>query len=51
MHIKYGQEKERLYNFWSSDNQNQGAFLRTFLDSDFLLGKMFSLRNSTIESI
>ena len=51
MHSRYDPEKKRLYNFWSSDSQNRGAFLRTLLASDLLLGKMSSLRNSTIESI
>ena len=51
MHNKYGLKKERLYNFWSSDSQNRGAFLRTLSASDLLLGKMSSLRRSTIESI
>ena len=51
MHSKYGPEKERLYNFWSSDSQNRWAFLRTLLASDFSSGKISSLRNSTIESI
>ena len=51
MHSKYGIEKERLYNFWSSDNQNRRTFLRTLSASDFSLGKISSLRNYTIRSI
>ena len=51
MHSKYGPEKERLYNFWSSDSQNHGAFLCTLLSSLFSSGKMSSLRNRTIGSI
>ena len=48
---KYSPEKEHLYNFWSLDSQNWGAFLRTLLVSNFPSAKIFSLRNSTIESI
>ena len=51
MQSKYGLKKKRLYNFWSLDSQNQGAFLRTLLASDFSSGKISSLRNSTMESI
>ena len=51
MHSKYGPEKECLYNFWSSDSQNHGAFLCTLLSSLFSSGKMSSLRNRTIGSI
>ena len=51
MHRKYGLEKERLYNFWSLDSQNRGAFLHTLSASDFSLGKISSLRNSIMESI
>ena len=51
MHSRYGLEKESLYNFWSSDSQNRGAFLRTLSTLDLLSGKTSSLRNSTIESI
>ena len=51
MHNKYGPEKERLYNFWSSDNQNRGAFLCALLASYFPSGKISSFRNSTIRSI
>ena len=50
-HNKYGLEKERLYNFWSSDSQNWRAFLRTLSASNFSLGKISSSRNSTMESI
>ena len=51
MHSKYGLEKKRLYNFWSSDSQNQDAFLHTLLALDFPLGKTSSLKKSTMESI
>ena len=51
IYSKYGPEKERLYNFWSSDNQNRGAFLRTLVASDFPSGKISSLRNNTMKSI
>ena len=34
MHNKYGPEKDLLYNFWSLDSQNQGAFLHTFSASN-----------------
>ena len=51
MHSRYSLEKERLYNFWPSDNQNRGAFLHTLSASPFSLGKMSSLRNRTIGSI
>ena len=51
IHSKYGLEKECLYNFWSSDSQIRGAFLRTLSASDFSLGKISFLRNSTMESI
>ena len=51
MHSKYGLEKERLYNFWSSDNQNRGAFLLTLSALGFPSSKISSFRNSTIESI
>ena len=51
MHSRYGPEKERLYNFWSSDSQNRGAFLRTLSASDLPSGKMSSLRNNIIKSI
>ena len=30
MHNRYGPEKDRLYNFWSSDSQNRGAFQHIF---------------------
>ena len=29
MHSKYGPEKDLLYNFWSLDSQNRGAFFHT----------------------
>ena len=51
MHNKYGPKKERLYNFWSSNSQNQGAFLHTLSATDLFSSKMSSLRNSTMESI
>ena len=51
MQSRYGQEKERLYNFWTSDSQKQGAFLRTLSTSDLSYDKMSSLKNSTIGSI
>ena len=51
MHSKYSPEKEHLYNFWSLDSQNRGAFLCTFLDFDFSSGKISSLRNNIIGSI
>ena len=50
-HSRYGPEKERLYNFWSSNSQNRTAFLHTLTTSDLLSSKMSSLRNSTIGSI
>ena len=43
--------QKNLYNFWSSDSQNQGAILHTLLAFDFFSSKIFSLRNSTMESI
>ena len=51
MHSKYGLENERLYNFWSSDSQNRGAFLRTFTASNFFSGKMSSFKNDITGSI
>ena len=51
MQSRYGPEKKRLYNFWSSDSQKRGAFLRTLLASDLSSGKMSSFRNSAIGSI
>ena len=51
MHSKYGLEKKRLYNFWSSNSQNRRAFLRTLSASDFSSGKMSFLRNKTMGSI
>ena len=48
MHSKYGPEKKCLYNFWSLNSQNQGAFLRTFLVSNLSLSRISPLRNSTI---
>ena len=50
-HNRYSLKKERLYNFWSSNNQKQWAFLRTLSASPFSLGKMSSLRNITMGSI
>ena len=50
-HSKYDPKKEHLYGFWSSDSKNQGTFLHTLVAFDFSLGKISSLRNSTIESI
>ena len=40
-----------IYNFWSSDNQNWGAFPLTLSASDLFLSKTSSLRNNTIKSI
>ena len=40
-----------MYNLWSSDNQNQGAFLRIFSASDFSSSRISFLRNFTIGSI
>ena len=51
MHSKYSPEKEHLYNFWSLDSRNRGAFLRTFPAFDFSSGKISSLRNNIIGSI
>ena len=51
MHSRYGPKKECLYNFWSSDSQNRGAFLRTLSASNFSSGKMSSFMNSTTGSI
>ena len=51
MHNKYGLEKERLYNFWSSNSQNRGAFLHTLSAFNFSSGKISSLSNKTIEPI
>ena len=51
MHSKYDPEKERLYNFWSSNSQNRGAFLHTLSAFNFSSSKISSLRNKTIESI
>ena len=48
---KYGPEKERLYNFLSSDIQNQGTFLCTFSAFDFSLGNTSLSRNIDIGSI
>ena len=47
----YSPEKERLYNFLSSDNQNQGAFLRIFSTFGFSSGNISLSRNSSIGSI
>ena len=51
MHSKYGPEKERLYNFRSSDNQNRGTFLCTLSASDFSSGRTSFFKNSTMGSI
>ena len=51
MHSKYGPENERLYNFWSSNSQNQEAFLRTLSASDFSSDRISSFKNSTMGSI
>ena len=51
IHSKYSLEYERLYNLWSSDNQNRRAFLHIFSASDFSLGRILSLRNFTMGSI
>ena len=51
MHSRYGPEKVLLYNFWSLESQNRGDFLHTLLALDLPSGKIYSLRNSTIESI
>ena len=51
MHSRYGLEKERLYNFWSSDSQNQEAFLHTLSTSAFSSGRISSFKNSTMDSI
>ena len=51
MHSRYGPEKERLYNFWSSDNQNRGTFRRIFSASSLSDGKVFSFKNDVIGSI
>ena len=51
MHSRYGPKKERLHSFWSSDSQNQGAFLRILSASDFSSGKISSFKNSTTWSI
>ena len=53
MYSRYGLEKDLLYNFWSSNSQNRGAFLRTLSAFAFALslGRTSSLRNNTMESI
>ena len=48
MHSKYGPEKKCLYNFWSLNSQNPGAFLRTFLVSNLSLSRISPLRNITL---
>ena len=48
---RYGLEKDRLYNFLSSENQNRGAFLRIFSASTFSLGRMSLSRNFNMGSI
>ena len=51
MQSRYGPEKERLYNFCSSDNQKRGAFLRIFFASPLSLVKAPSFKNITMGSI
>ena len=51
MHSRYGPEKDRLYNFWSSDSQNWGAFQRIFSASDLSYGTTSLLRNWMMGSI
>ena len=51
MQSRYDPEKESLYNFWSSDSQKRGAFLRTFSVFDFSLCRISSFKNSTMGSI
>ena len=48
---RYGPENEGLYNFLSSNNQNRGAFLRTFSASAFSSGNISLSRNSNMGSI
>ena len=48
---RYGPEKERLHNFLSLDNQNQGAFLCIFLAFAFSSGNISLSRNSSMGSI
>ena len=48
---RYDPEKERLYNFWSSDSQKRGAFLLTLSAYDLSSGKISFLKNSTMGSI
>ena len=47
---RYGPEKKRLYNFLSSDSQNQEAFLRTFSASNFSSSNISLSKNSSIGS-
>ena len=51
MHSRYGLENEHLYSFWSSDSQNQGAFLRILSASNLFGGKTSSFKNDTVGSI
>ena len=51
MQSRYGPKKEHLYNFWSSDSQNQVAFLRTLSAFDFSSGRTSSFKNSIMGSI
>ena len=51
MHNRYESEKDLLYNFWSSDSQNQGAFFHTLSTSGFSSSRTSSLRSNTMESI
>ena len=51
MQSRYGPKKERLYSFWSSDNQNRGAFLHILSASNFSSDKISSFKNSTMGSI
>ena len=48
---RYGPENDRSYNFLSSDNQNQGAFLRILSVYIFSSGKMSLSRNFNMGSI
>ena len=51
MHSRYGSKKNHLYNFWSSDRQNQGAFRSIFSASYLSYGKTFLLWNWMMGSI
>src|SRR6266702_264451 len=48
---RYGPEKDRLYNFLSSDNQYRGALLRIFSASTLSSGNMSLSRNFNMGSI